>query len=95
LPKIVDAVQGKIPVLMGGGIRSGPVELKALALGAKACFVGRAWANTLGAAAEPGVRDALENLKEELEAAIIHTGGNDVRDASPDLLLKELMHDAA
>lgn len=48
LPKIADAVQGKVPLFMDGGIRSGLDVLKALALEAKACFVGRAWAYALG-----------------------------------------------
>jgi L-lactate dehydrogenase (cytochrome) len=92
LPKVVDAVQGKVPVFMDGGIRSGLDVLKALALGAKACFLGRAWAYALGAAGETGVRDMLGILKEELGAAMILTGCKDVSHATPDLLLKELTH---
>jgi len=89
LPKVVDAVQGKIPVFMDGGVRSGLDVLKALALGAKACFVGRAWAYALGAAGESGVRDMLDILREELRVAMILTGCSDVSRAIPDLLLKD------
>src|SRR5271168_754906 len=89
LPKIVDAVQGKVPVFMDGGIRSGLDVLKALALGAKACFVGRAWAYALGAAGEAGVRDMLDILREELKVAMVLTGCSDVARATPDLLLKD------
>jgi len=59
---------------MDGGIRSSLDVLKALALGAKACFVGRAWAYALGAAGESGVRDMLDILREELKVAMILTG---------------------
>jgi L-lactate dehydrogenase (cytochrome) len=88
LPKVVDAVQGKVPVFMDSGIRSGLDVLKALALGAKACFVGRAWAYALGAAGEAGVRNMLEILREELEVGMILTGCSDVSRATSDLLLK-------
>ena len=74
---------------MDGGIRSGLDVLKALALGAKACFVGRAWACALGAAGEPGVRDMLDILKEELRVGMILTGCSDVNRATSDLLLKD------
>jgi L-lactate dehydrogenase (cytochrome) len=89
LPKIVDAVQGKVPVFMDGGIRSGLDVLKALALGAKACFVGRAWAYALGAAGEGGVRNMLDILAEELRVGMILTGCSDVTRASSGLLLKD------
>lgn len=82
-------MQGKVPVFMDGGIRSGLDVLKALAFGAKACFVGRAWAYALGAAGESGVRDMLEILREELRVAMILTGCSDVNRATPDLLLKD------
>jgi L-lactate dehydrogenase (cytochrome) len=88
LPKVVEAVQGNVPVFMDSGIRSGLDVLKALALGAKACFVGRAWAYALGAAGEMGVHDMLGILREELRAAMILTGCSDVSRATPDLLLK-------
>jgi L-lactate dehydrogenase (cytochrome) len=88
LPKVVAAVQGKLPVFMDGGIRSGLDVLKALAPGAKACLIGRAWAYALGAAGEPGVRDMLNILKEELSVGMILTGCSDVNRASPDLLLE-------
>ncbi len=89
LPKVVDAVQGSVPVFMDGGVRSGLDVLKALALGAKACFVGRAWAYALGAAGESGVRDMLDILKEELRVGMTLTGCSDVNRATPDLLLKD------
>jgi L-lactate dehydrogenase (cytochrome) len=89
LPKVVDAVQGSVPVFMDGGVRSGLDVLKALALGAKACFVGRAWAYALGAAGEGGVRDMLDILREELRVAMILTGCSDVNRATPDLLLRD------
>ena len=88
LPKVVEAVQGKVPVFMDSGIRSGLDVLKALALGAKACFVGRAWAYALGAAGESGVRNMLDILREELKVAMVLTGCSDVNRATPDLLLK-------
>jgi L-lactate dehydrogenase (cytochrome) len=89
LRKVVDAVAGSVPVFMDGGIRSGLDVLKALALGAKACFVGRAWAYALGAAGESGVRDMLDILREELRVAMVLTGCSDVNRATPDLLLKD------
>jgi len=69
--------------------RSGLDVLKALALGAKACFVGRAWAYALGAAGQAGVMDMLDILREELRVGMTLTGCSDVNRATPDLLLKE------
>jgi L-lactate dehydrogenase (cytochrome) len=65
------------------------IELEPVAVGAKACFVGRAWAYALGAAGEPGVRDTLDILKEELKVAMTLTGCSDVNRATRDLLLKD------
>jgi len=67
LPDVVDAVGGKVPVLMDGGIRRGSDILKALALGAKAILVGRAPLWGLGAFGQPGVERVLWMLGAELK----------------------------
>ncbi len=86
LPRIVDAVGGDLDVFMDGGVRSGLDVLKALALGAKACFVGRAWAYALGAGGEVMVSKMLATLKSELATAMILTGCRDVTKADNSLL---------
>jgi L-lactate dehydrogenase (cytochrome) len=86
LPRIVDAVGGDLEVFMDGGVRSGLDVLKALALGAKACFVGRAWAYALGAGGEAMVARMLGTLKSELATAMVLTGCDDVRKADRTLL---------
>ena len=83
LPGIVDAVGDKIPVLMDGGVRSG---LCALALGAKACLLGRAWAFPLAAQGGAGVTRMLNVMRSELAVAMALTGCTDVRKAGRDLL---------
>ena len=70
LPEIVDAVGGKIPVLVDGGFRRGTDVLKGLALGAKAVLVGRPPLWGLGAYGQPGVTRVLELLQTELALAM-------------------------
>lgn len=86
LPAIADAVGGDLEVFMDGGVRSGLDVLKALALGAKACFVGRAWAWALGAGGQPAITKMLDTLRAELAVAMILTGCNNARDAGRALL---------
>jgi L-lactate dehydrogenase (cytochrome) len=86
LPIIADAVGGDLELYLDSGIRSGLDVLKALALGAKACFVGRAWAYALGAGGEAAITHMLGILRAELEVAMILTGCQSVRGASRDLL---------
>jgi len=74
LPDVVEAVGGKIPVLMDGGIRRGSDILKALALGAKAVLVGRAPLWGLGAFGQPGVERVLWMLGAELKLAMALAG---------------------
>jgi L-lactate dehydrogenase (cytochrome) len=66
LPEVVAAVNGRIEVLMDGGIRRGSDVVKALCLGARAVLVGRAYAWALGAAGGPGVARAIEILRADI-----------------------------
>ena len=86
LPEVVEAVQGKTEVWVDGGIRSGQDVLKALALGADATMIGRAFAYGLGAMGEAGVTRALEIIRAELDVSMALCGLRDVKDASPAIL---------
>jgi len=70
LPEIVAAVNGRVEVLMDGGIRRGADIAKALCLGARAVLCGRAYAYGLAAAGEAGVARALEILRTDLERTL-------------------------
>ena len=74
LPEIVDAVAGRIPVLIDSGFRRGSDILKALALGASAVCLGRVPRWGLGAYGPPGVQRILEIMQAELVLAMAHTG---------------------
>ena len=74
LPEVVDAVGGKIPVLMDGGIRRGSDILKAMAIGAKGVLVGRAPLWGLAAYGQPGVERVLWMLGAELKLAMALSG---------------------
>jgi L-lactate dehydrogenase (cytochrome) len=86
LPPIADAVGSDLELYLDGGVRSGLDVLKACALGAKACFVGRAWAYALGAGGQAAVARMLETLRAELEVAMVLTGCRSIRGAGRDLL---------
>jgi L-lactate dehydrogenase (cytochrome) len=86
LPEIAAAVGDKIDVWFDGGIRSGQSLLKALALGARAAMVGRAFVYGLGAMGEAGVTRALEVMQKELDVTMALTGIREVKDASPSIL---------
>ena len=78
LPAIVDAVGDRIEVLMDGGIRSGQDVIKALALGAKGVFIGRAFLYGLGAMGEAGVTACLDVIRKELDVTMALCGLRDV-----------------
>jgi len=74
LPEIVEKVDGRIPVLIDGGIRRGTDIFKALALGAKAVLIGRPYRYGLAAGGAPGVSRVLDILRRELEMTMASTG---------------------
>jgi 4-hydroxymandelate oxidase len=86
LARVVDAVDGRVPVLLDGGVRRGTDVLKALALGARAVLVGRPilWGLALGG--EEGVRRVLALLRAEIDEAMALCGCPRVTDVTRDLL---------
>jgi 4-hydroxymandelate oxidase len=74
LPRVVEAVDGRLPVLLDGGIRRGTDVIKALALGARAVLVGRPYLWGLAAAGAEGVASVMRLLHTELLAAMALCG---------------------
>ncbi|HTM74396.1 MAG TPA: alpha-hydroxy acid oxidase [Pseudolabrys sp.] len=87
LPAIAQAVGSDTEVLFDGGIRSGSDMLRALALGALACLIGRAYIYGLGAGGKAGVAKAIDILKKELSVAMALTGTTRVSDIGPQVLV--------
>jgi len=85
---IVDAVGDKVEVYVDSGVRSGLDVLKFLGLGARACFIGRAYLYGLGAYGQAGVTKALEIRKDELSVAMALTGVTDVEKVPRDIILR-------
>ena len=80
LPRVVDAIGGDTDVLFDGGIRSGADIMRALALGAKACLIGRSYIYGLGAFGQAGVAKAIDILEKELSVTMALTGVNRIAD---------------
>ena len=87
LPAIVDAVGDKIEVHMDGGIRSGQDVLKAVALGARGTYIGRAMLYGLGAMGEAGVTKALEIIHKELDLTMAFCGRTRIEQVDKTILL--------
>ncbi|WP_179378719.1 alpha-hydroxy acid oxidase [Jannaschia marina] len=87
LPAIMEAVGSEIEVHMDGGIRSGQDVLKALALGARGTYIGRAFIYGLGARGQQGVEEALEVIRKELDTTMALCGEKHVHDLGPHNLL--------
>jgi len=86
LPAIADAVAGRIPVLVDGGVRSGLDVVRMLALGADFVLLGRAWAYALAADGEAGVAHMLGLIEAEMRTAMALTGCTKVSDINREVL---------
>ncbi len=89
LPAVVEAVAGRIPVLVDGGIRRGVDVVAALALGAKACLIGRPQLWGLSVAGEAGVAAVLEIFRREIDRAMGLCGAAKIADIGRDLLFRQ------
>lgn len=87
LPAIADKVQGRLEILVDGGIFSGLDIVKALACGADAVMVGRAWAYALAARGERGVGEILEIYRREMAVAMAHLGVRNISEIDRSLII--------
>jgi L-lactate dehydrogenase (cytochrome) len=90
LPAVVDAVGHRIEVLCDSGVRRGTDIATALALGARAVLIGRAYLYGLATAGEPGVRHALDILSEELRIAMALSGAAAITDLAQTVALRDV-----
>jgi len=86
LPEIVDAVGSDVEIMFDSGIRTGMDVMRALALGAKSCMIGRAYAYGLGAAGQEGVAKAIDILAKELTTTMGLCGVNTVAEIDDHVL---------
>lgn len=89
LPEIMEAVAGRLPVLVDSGFRRGTDIVKALALGAHAVCIGRPYLWGLGAFGQPGVERVLELLQEETRAAMMQVGAPSLKHLTPALVRRQ------
>ena len=88
LPAIADAVGDRVDVIFDGGVRSGLDVVKAVAMGAKGCLIGRAWVYALAAMGEEGISRMLSTMRREILVAMALAGVTSVRQIDRQLLLE-------
>ena len=90
LPAIADAVGGQVEIVLDGGIRRGSDVVKALALGARAVMIGRAYLWGLAAGGQAGVENVLDIMRGGIDSALLGLGHSSVHDLSPaDLVIPD------
>jgi isopentenyl diphosphate isomerase/L-lactate dehydrogenase-like FMN-dependent dehydrogenase len=87
LPDIAEAVGDQVEVLLDGGVRRGGDVVKALALGARAVMIGRAYLWGLGANGQAGVENVLDLLRSGIDACLLGLGHSSITELSPDDLV--------
>jgi isopentenyl diphosphate isomerase/L-lactate dehydrogenase-like FMN-dependent dehydrogenase len=86
LPAVVDAVGDQIEVLLDGGVRRGSDVVKALALGAHAVMIGRAYLWGLAAEGQAGVENVLDVVRGGIDSALLALGKSDVSELTADVV---------
>jgi L-lactate dehydrogenase (cytochrome) len=89
LPKIADTVGNDIEVMFDGGVRSGQDLMRAIALGAKSCLIGRSYIYGLGALGKQGVTTAIDIIRKELDITMALTGVTKISDIGRNVLATE------
>jgi heme/flavin dehydrogenase (mycofactocin system) len=87
LPAVVEAVGGSVEVVLDGGVRRGSDVVKAIALGARAVMIGRAYLWALAAGGQAGVGNVLDVLRSGIDSAMLGLGRGALRDLAPDDVL--------
>jgi lactate 2-monooxygenase len=88
LPGVVEAVDGRVPVLLDSGVRGGADMFKALALGARAVLIGRPYVYGLAIAGEAGVREVIQNFAADFDLTLGLAGCRSVDEVSRDALVR-------
>src|SRR6201747_2913251 len=86
LPEIVDAIGSQMEIMFDGGVRSGQDVMRALALGAKSCMIGRAYVHGLGAGGQAGVAKAIDLIANELSVTMGLCGVNTIAEIDDHVL---------
>src|SRR5712672_2753206 len=86
LPRVVDAVGSEIEVMFDSGVRTGSDMMRALALGARSCIVGRSYIYGLGAGGQAGVANAIEILRKEFDVTMALCGVKNTAEINREML---------